>query len=378
MDSRRPRSRFATEHDPRGAEAKLGQVDPEDAGILVVVRVEGKAPVHRGYRAQGPERQLTAPHEDLGAEAGEAPRLGIGQLGGNRVPAAELAPDLGMVRNVGTDHLIRDAEQLPEQPGDLSHQPDHRPAGPVGEGHHPDPVAWSHPDLRVEAGKDALVFDSEMRAEIAPHERQTYARHPGIGLVVGLEHGGQRRRIEHSAVFVGAAVGKSRDVPGRIPRGGVDGARSRGHPLAVCHSSHAAGAQLVSRGQARLRPLRSEEVGVGHAEGLEDVLAKIAVERLPAHVLDDLAERGEPVVAVGEPGARLGRQAEAATIVLGQGGQWLSEIIALPALRQRRPGKQRHERPGRVRHLRRPAPAGRAETPWPGPGRCLTLAGEPG
>ncbi len=69
--------------------------------------------------------------------------------------------------------------------------------------------------------------------------------------------------------------------------------------------------------QARLQPLRSQQVAVGHAERLEDVLAETAVERLPAHVLDDLAERAEPVVAVGEPGARLGRQAQAATVVFG-------------------------------------------------------------
>jgi hypothetical protein len=36
------------------------------------------------------------------------------------------------------------------------------------------------------------------------------------------------------------------------------------------------------------------------------------------HVLDELAEGGEPVVGVGEPGARLGVDAEAAAVVLGQ------------------------------------------------------------
>jgi len=82
------------------------------------------------------------------------------------------------------------------------------------------------------------------------------------------------------------------------------------------------------------------------------VLAEVAVERLPAHVLNDLAERGEPVVAIGEPGAWLGRQAEAAAVVLGQGGQRLPEVIALPALRQRRTCKERHERARGVRHLR--------------------------
>jgi len=82
--------------------------------------------------------------------------------------------------------------------------------------------------------------------------------------------------------------------------------------FAVGHSFGAVGAHLVSRRQARLDPFGSDEVGVGHAEGLEDVLAKVAVERLPAHVLDDLAQCGEPMVAIREPGAGLGLQAETA------------------------------------------------------------------
>ena len=78
--------------------------------------MEGEPAVRRGYGAQGPERQLAAPHEDLGSQAGDSPRLVVGQLGGNRVPAAEVPPDFGMVRDVGANGVARDAEQLPEQP----------------------------------------------------------------------------------------------------------------------------------------------------------------------------------------------------------------------------------------------------------------------
>jgi hypothetical protein len=58
---------------------------------------------------------------------------------------------------------------------------------------------------------------------------------------------------------------------------------------------------------------------------------------LPADVLDDLAERGEPVVGVGERGARFDAQPEAPVVVLGEGGQALvePEALAEPARHQR-------------------------------------------
>jgi hypothetical protein len=44
---------------------------------------------------------------------------------------------------------------------------------------------------------------------------------------------------------------------------------------------------------------------VVHAQRLEDVLAQIPVKRLSRDLLHDLAERGEPVVAVGPSRPRL-------------------------------------------------------------------------
>jgi hypothetical protein len=84
----------------------------------------------------------------------------------------------------------------------------------------------------------------------------------------------------------------------------------------------------------RLDPLGSDKIGVGHAEGLEDVLAHVAVQGLPAHVLDDLTERGKPVVGVHEPGARLCVDAEAALVVLVQGRHRPSEFYGLDQVSQ--------------------------------------------
>ena len=84
--------------------------------------MQGKASVHSGYRAQGPNHELATPDEDFGSEAGNTPRLHVGQLGGNRVPTAEVGPYLGMVRNGCADDLVRDTEQTLEQPPDFGRQ----------------------------------------------------------------------------------------------------------------------------------------------------------------------------------------------------------------------------------------------------------------
>ena len=65
-------------------------------------------------------------------------------------------------------------------------------------------------------------------------------------------------------------------------------------------------------------PVGPGQVGAGHAERPEDALGEVAAQRLAGNVLDDLAERGEPVVAVGVPGARLRDQGKRAPVELGQ------------------------------------------------------------
>jgi hypothetical protein len=57
---------------------------------------------------------------------------------------------------------------------------------------------------------------------------------------------------------------------------------------------------------------------VVHAERAEHALTEVAAEREPADVLDDLTERGEPVVGVGPLAARLDIDVQAAPVVLGE------------------------------------------------------------
>src|SRR4029450_1586749 len=97
VDPRRWPSGVVSEEDAGGADAELGEVDPEDVGVLVIVGVEDKAPVDRRYRAQGSEHEPATPDQDLGASPEHGPHPQIGQRGRERVTAAEVAPYPGGV-----------------------------------------------------------------------------------------------------------------------------------------------------------------------------------------------------------------------------------------------------------------------------------------
>ena len=100
----------AAEHDPRRAHAELGEVDPEDVRVLRVVGMQRKPAVQRRYRAEGPQHQPAAPDDDLGSGAEHGPRHHVGPLGARSVPAAEVAPDLGALGDIGPDALVRRAD----------------------------------------------------------------------------------------------------------------------------------------------------------------------------------------------------------------------------------------------------------------------------
>lgn len=101
VDRCRPHPRCSAEDDAAAADANPGEVDPEDVGIPLVVRVEGKAAVHRRDRAQGPGHELPAADEDL--RAGDEPPLRIAQRATERIPAAQLAPERRAVGHIGPD-----------------------------------------------------------------------------------------------------------------------------------------------------------------------------------------------------------------------------------------------------------------------------------
>jgi hypothetical protein len=136
---------------------------------------------------------------------------------------------------------------------------------------------------------------------------------------------------------------EGRDVAGHVCWGGGGGGSAHRHHLIVADRLRATGAQVVARREAGLRPFGSDQAGVGHAEGLEDVLAQVAVQALSAHVLDQLAERGEAVVGVPEAGARLGLDAQTPPVVRGEGRHGAARFHGL--------AEQRPEQAGGVQDL---------------------------
>lgn len=157
----------------------------------------------------------------------------------------------------------------------------------------------------MEAGHDATLADGLVPALLAGFEPEPHARQPRIGLEMRLEHGRQGLGFEHRTVLVGAGVQQGGDVAGHVPRRGVHRARAGSGEVAVGDRLEAPGAQHVAGGEAGADLLRTDEVGVLHPQWLENVVTQVVVERPAAHVLDDLAERGEAMVAVHPLGPRL-------------------------------------------------------------------------
>ena len=113
-------------------------------------------------------------------------------------------------------------------------------------------------------------------------------------------------------MLVAATIEERGKVAGHVPGCRVGGGASRGDHLVVGVWLWDAGTKVVAGGQPGAGRLGSDQVSVGHAEGCEDVLAQVAVEGLAGHVLDELAQRGEPVVGVPGAGARLGPDGQGA------------------------------------------------------------------
>jgi hypothetical protein len=162
------------------------------------------------------------------------------------------------------------------------------------------------------------VPDQPMPTGLATGEAEPPTRHPGIRLEMGLEHRRKRRRLQDRAMLVGAAAYQRRRQTGNVADGGVDPATCGADPVPIGHRRHTVASERVAGRQTRCDPTGPDQVGVRHAERLEDPLPEVARQRHSAHVLDDLAERGEPVVAVREPRAGLGDHPQTTAVVLGQ------------------------------------------------------------
>src|SRR5579859_6427127 len=116
----------------------------------------------------------------------------------------------------------------------------------------------------------------KMVASVVTKESETHARQAWIGLVVGREHGRERLWLKHSTVLVRPAAEQGRDVACHVASRGVDTTAAAADPVAIGNGPCTAGAEGVPCRKMSLHPLGSDEVGVGHAQGLEDMLAEVA------------------------------------------------------------------------------------------------------
>jgi hypothetical protein len=253
------------------------------------------------------------------------------------------------MRDIGPDHRVRDAEDAPEDPADLGAEPCHRASCPVGERHHADAVVRCERHLRAEAGHQPVVPRDEMPAEVVAEERQPDPGQARILLVVRREHAGKSLWLEYLAVLARAAGHQRRHVAGHIPGCRVDRSGADGHQIAVADRARTGRPQRVPGRHPGSDLVGPGEIGVGHAERPEDSVAEISAERLPGEILDDLAERREPVVAIGVPGARLRDQAQPAPVEVGEHRHALAVRHGLAQDRlERARGVDELRKPGRV------------------------------
>lgn len=86
------------------------------SGYSGVVRVQSEAGPHRRQWRHGLQQQVAAAHRDLeaGAEGRSGEQVRV-RSGIEAVPAADLAPHLGVPRHAGADRVIRKVDQSAQQ-----------------------------------------------------------------------------------------------------------------------------------------------------------------------------------------------------------------------------------------------------------------------
>ena len=86
-------------------------------------------------------------------------------------------------------------EQVVRQPAELGRKPPHGSLRPIREGDNTNTVFRRREKLRVEARHGPVVSDDEVPTGVITYEAEAHPWQPRIRLVVGLEHGGERRRV---------------------------------------------------------------------------------------------------------------------------------------------------------------------------------------
>ena len=284
------------------------QVEPEDVRIVLVVGVQRQAPVERGDGGQRPDHQAPTTHEHLDAAGDRQTPAQVRDPRGQPVATAQLLPRSrdGAGCRCGSTSSGTSSRWRSSRLNSVSIHTN-APFDPLVKATTATPSSGATSERGVEARKDPVVPDHAMPAGLAAGEAEPPTRHAGIRLVVGLEHRRQRRRLEDRSVPVGTTAHQRRREASDVAGGGVDPAGSAGRSSLDRGPPSRRAARGCSRSPGVTRPDRTGRGRCPSCRAARRSARGSSARGRPAHVLDDLTERGEPVVGVREGACRARR-----------------------------------------------------------------------
>jgi hypothetical protein len=161
-----PAAAVAAEYDRRGTRPESGEVDAEGVGV-VAVGVEAQPVAYCRQRDLPADNEVAVADGDL--DTAKHPRLGVGEHPGTEgVPAAQVAPDPGLLRRAGAHGVLGESEDAAEdRAGDWPRRGERAERPGVGEGDHAGALAGSEHQGGVETGPDPVVADGGVSADLA-------------------------------------------------------------------------------------------------------------------------------------------------------------------------------------------------------------------
>ena len=171
------RARLPSEAQPDLAHPERRQVESEREGIVLFHWLKRQATPQGGDRHPHAHHRPATPDEDLEPAGHSQPPTQIARREQD-IATADLAPDLGMVRDIQPIGLPGHPEQAPAQLVHLGRKPSHGAARSVGERNDGQAIIRRHREVCVEAGQDTVVAQDAVAVCIGPEEGEADSREP--------------------------------------------------------------------------------------------------------------------------------------------------------------------------------------------------------
>jgi len=155
---------------------------------------------------------------------------------------------------------------------------------------HAEAPARDRLERRHEAGEPAVVAHDGLAVDVVSREREPLARQSQIRLEVALEHGRERRGLQHVATVDLAGRAHPRNEAQHVVDRRVQGTGRRDDDVLQRHLGRAVAFDVPALGQARSQLVGEQDVARVHLERVEDPLLDVALVRRAGHVLDELTE----------------------------------------------------------------------------------------